>query len=208
MYERWGFVAGYVERMGQTADVAGGNARNLSDEEVVGAALRDPARFDELYRRYADRIFRYALARTGSASVADDVVGDVMVAAIETLQRFDRRRGSFSSWIFTIASRRVADHFRSQQRWRRLLARHSSSPPIVNDVLSNTLRDEQRQLVRDAIATLPDRQREIVLLRFVAELSIHDTGAVLNISEGAVKMRLNRALKNLALELKETVDER
>lgn len=201
-------MAGYAESVGGTVEVDAGQLRGLSDEDVVLAARRDPVLFEELYQRYADRLYRYALVRTGSASVADDLVGDVMVAAIETLERFNPKRGKFAAWIFTIASRRVADHFRSKQRWFKLLARQPVEAPFQEDALSSTLRDEERLLVRQAIERLPDRQREILLLRYVAELSIHDIGAVLHVSEGAVKMRLNRALKNLASELEETIHER
>jgi RNA polymerase sigma-70 factor, ECF subfamily len=201
-------VVRHVGHMEKTAGVAGGNIRYLSDEDVAEEAARDLACFDELYHRYADRIFRYALARTGSRSVADDVVGDVMVAAIERIDRFDRRRGGFSAWIFTIAHRKVVDHYRSRQRWRTWLSRQPDPAPLDDNALGSTLLGEQRQSVQAALAALPDQQRDIVVLRFIAELSIRDTSAVLNISEGAVKMRLNRALKNLALELKEPLNER
>lgn len=200
-------MVGRVKSVDQVPEVSG-QVRWLSDEEVAEAAAQDLACFDELYQRYADRIFRYALARTGSRVIADDVVGDVMVAGIESIHRFNRRRGNFSGWIFTIAHRKIVDHQRSRQRWRAWLSRQSVPPPLDDNALGSALRAEQHLSVRSAIASLPDQQREVILLRFVADLSISDICNVLSISEGAVKMRLNRALKALALELKENVNER
>ncbi len=180
----------------------------LSDEDVAAAAVEDASRFDELYHRFADRVYRYALARTGSDETASDITGDVMVAAMESIHRFDQHRAPFSAWLFTIAHRKVVDHHRSQRRWRNWISRQPAPPPEDDNALGGTLAGERRREVQAALATLPANQRDAVILRYIADLPIRDVGSVLGISEGAVKMRLNRAMQHLATELKETSDER
>jgi RNA polymerase sigma factor (sigma-70 family) len=178
----------------------------VSDEELVRAACRDRDEFAQLYLRYADRVYRFALARTRSTALADDIVGDTMLAAIEGLHNFDPSKGSFAGWLFTIASRRVSDRERRQRQFWNFLSRRPPAPADFEqeeDALASTLRGEQRTRVRDAIGRLSERHQQIVLLRYVAELPIRDISEMLDISEGAVKMRLNRALQHLADDLGE-----
>ena len=172
----------------------------MTDEQLARLALRQRDAFGELYLRYSDRIFRYAAGRTGSRAVADDVLNDTMVGALEGLHRYDADKGSFASWLFTIASRRVADHERRRvQFWRFIHRRHSIA--VNDDLLDALIRAENQEHVRLAVQRLPPRQREIVLLRYVAELSFRDVGRVLGVSEGAARMRVNRALRRLAEEM-------
>lgn len=180
-----------------------GADRASSDALLVAAACRDREAFGQLYERYADRIYRYALARTRSATAADDIVSDTMVAALEGLHSFDLNKGSFAGWLFTIASRRIADRARKQYQFWHFLERRPPAPVEFEQesALETTLRGEQRDRVRAAIGRLSERHQQIVLLRYAAELPIRAVGDVLGISEGAVKMRLNRALQHLAREL-------
>lgn len=193
-----------VVRSGPDAVQWGAPERHLagaSDEDLVSAALVQVAMFDHLYERYADRLYRYALGRTGSQSAADDIVAETMVAALEHLERFDPAKGSFATWLFTIASRRIADRGRARGRLWRYLRRRPEPEPVEDDPLDTVIRSDEGARVRAAIDRLSDSHREVVLLRYVADLPILNIARVLNTTEGAVKMRLQRALRNLANDL-------
>jgi RNA polymerase sigma-70 factor (ECF subfamily) len=174
-----------------------------SDEALAVAARTDADCFAQLYLRYSNRIYRYALGRTRSATAADDIVSDTMMSAMEGINGFNPDRGSFASWIFTIASRRIADRDRKSRQLWRFLARRGHHEDHDDDALTTTIRLERRDDVRRAINRLSDQHQQVVLLRYVAELPIATISEILEISEGAVKMRLQRALKRLAVELEE-----
>jgi RNA polymerase sigma-70 factor (ECF subfamily) len=174
-----------------------------SDEALALAARTDADCFAQLYLRYSNRIYRYAIGRTRSATAADDIVSDTMMSAMEGINGFNPDRGSFASWIFTIASRRIADRDRKSRQLWRFLARRGHHDEHDEDALTTTLRLERRDDVRRAISRLSDQHQQVVLLRYVAELPIATISEILDISEGAVKMRLQRALKRMALELEE-----
>ena len=178
-------------------------ARTATDEELAVAAQADVRNFDRLYERYADRIYAYALSRTGSPETADDLVGETMLAALENLHRFDSQRGSFATWLFTIASRRIADQHRTHRRfWRYVTTRWRPDAPAP-DLTEWAERADRDVRVRRIVGRLAESHREVVALRYVADLPIADIAALLGISEAAVKMRLNRALHNVANMLEE-----
>jgi len=170
------------------------------DTALVAAALHDPRGFEPLYLRYADRLFRYALSLTRSPTLADDIVSDTMIDAWRALDRFDPNRGSFASWLFTIGRRRIADQTRRDHRLWRALTRLAATPE-AEDPLSAVVHADERAHLWQSLDRLPRSDREVLLLRYGAELTGREIGAVLGISDGAVRTRLHRALRRLAREL-------
>jgi RNA polymerase sigma-70 factor (ECF subfamily) len=179
------------------------------DDVLVMAAREDRQAFAAIYERYAERIYRYAFARTGSASVADDIVSDTMLAALEGINTFDASAGSVAGWLFSIAHHKVADRGRQLGRFRRALARFTSSavPGLNDDVLDGVIHAEDARLVRRLLERLPAADRDLVLLRYSAGLNAAEIASVLDISHGAARMRLSRALDRMATDLDALGDE-
>jgi RNA polymerase sigma-70 factor (ECF subfamily) len=172
-----------------------------SDAELALAARSAPQAFEQLYQRYADRLYRYAAGLTGSTSQADDIVSDTMIAAFEQLQRFDPARGSFAGWLFTIARRRIVDDQRRLSRLRRAFQRHGPESSVADDPLTSVIRSEDAARLRAALLRLAKHDRDVLLLRFVVELSGPEIADILQISPGAVRVRVHRALGRLSIEL-------
>lgn len=174
------------------------------DATLVAAAQRDRQSFAQLYERYADRLYRYALARTGSPAVADDIVSDTMLAALEGIAGFDPSQGSVAGWLFAIAARKLADRGRQQGRFRRAISRLWSTTPldIDDDTLEIVVRADDARLVRQLLGRLGEADREIVLLRYSAGLNAAEIADTLGITHGAARMRLSRALDRLSNDLR------
>lgn len=174
------------------------------DAEQVRRAVEDRRAFAPLYHRYGDRIWRYVLQRTGSPAVADDVLSETILGALESLERFDPERGSFATWIFTIASRRISDQQRGGRRLWRLINRAGKyEQRIMPDPLSSIVSGIDAARVRAAVAKLPAADREIVILRYSAELSTRTIANIVGLTDGAVRVRLHRARQRLATELED-----
>lgn len=122
-------------------------------------------------------------------------------AALEGLHQFDSERGSFAAWLFTIASRRVIDRARSRGRSWRAARRSWTHSEAVEDAATTVQRREDARRVHQALSTLPEPDRELVLLRYSAELTSRQIGEIVGISPGSVRMRLSRLLDRLAIEL-------
>ncbi len=194
-------MLGEQDRAAVPNQTAIGQETSTLDAALVNAARHDPHAFEQLYLRYAERILRYAVGQTGSVATAEDVVSDTMIAAFEQLARFDPDRGTFGAWIFGIARRRLADEHRRTARLWRFFSRQRVEPVAEEDALSRVIRSEQAAKLRVAVGHLSKRDREIILLRYVAELSGPEIGEILGLSPGTVRVRLHRAIRRLATEL-------
>jgi RNA polymerase sigma-70 factor (ECF subfamily) len=147
---------------------------------------------EDVFRRYAARVHNYL--RTAGAADCEDLLSDVFVDVLRGLEKFEGDEDALRRWIFTIAHHRVVDEHRRRTRRLRLL-RTQTQPRVVPP-------DEPLDpaLVAALDALTPD-QREVVVLRFVADLSLETVAAMTNRPEGAVKSLQHRALRNLATTL-------
>lgn len=130
-----------------------------------------------------------------------------MLDACRALPRY-RGTSRLSTWIYTLAVRRVADHFRSPQRRER----PSGAPgddtfPAVRSGPAPETPDEQAvkrnvaQRVTRAVARLPEQEREVVLAYYLGDMTVSEISRALKIPEGTVKTRLHRGRRALRTEL-------
>jgi len=171
-------------------------APSASDEALV-AALRggELAAFDELYRRWARRLYGYLLRHTGDAAMADDLFQDVFFTVLRD-RSYDPARGRFGAWLFALARNRCLDQRRAEDRRAH---RRADLPKLVpaatdDDPETSLERDRQGRTVRAAMADLPEAQRQLLLLKQVGGLTYREIGELHGIPEGTVKSRLHAAV--------------
>lgn len=166
----------------------------------------DPAAFDGLYLLFADRVFRYLLARIGDPDLAEDITAQVFLRLIEKvgIYRIGPRDNVaiFSAWLYRLAHNKMVDVLRSHKRTQESPLEHAAyveSGDTMEDVENHL--DFQRVL--QSLRVLNDQQREVIVLRFVEELSIAETAQIMQKSEGAVKALQHRALETLRRHLQD-----
>jgi RNA polymerase sigma-70 factor (ECF subfamily) len=172
------------------------------DRADVLAAQRDRAAFDVLYRRYLDRVYGYAFYQLRDHHDAEDATERTFLAALRALPEFRDEGATFRAWLFRIAHNTIVNARRSRFRRRteplpdglERIAPNADPASLVVEA------DETRRVLR-AVAELPDDRREVVLLRFVDGLSSREIGQVMDRSEGAARVLLHRALRDLAARL-------
>ncbi|MDQ3609258.1 MAG: RNA polymerase sigma factor [Actinomycetota bacterium] len=161
--------------------------------------MRD-ADFERLYAEHAQRLYAFLVYRTGDRVLAEDVMADTFEAAYRARVRFDRRRASERTWLYTIALNRLRDHGRRNAAEARALERvagDASSPGIDPGLEAMETRD---RVVR-SLGVLSDEERETVALRFGADLTLKEIAAALDQPMTTVEGRLYRALRRLREEL-------
>lgn len=181
------------------------------DRTVVALVDRakegDRAAFAELYDRYVDQIYGYVRRRVDSTELAEDLVGDVFLRAWKRLDTFEWQGVDVGAWLTTIARNRVFDHYKSaRNRLERTTdtfhERASDSTTTDSPERIAMGRDMARSLGRALDLLKPDH-REVIELRFVHDMGVSETAAVLGRTVGATKALQYRALRALAALVKD-----
>ena len=173
-----------------------------ADLADVLAAQADRAAFAVLYRRYLDRVYGYAFYQLGDHHDAEDATERTFLAALRALHTFRDEGSTFRAWLFRIAHNTIANARRSRFRRRTepLPEGLQRAAPNADPARLVVEAEEGRRVLR-AVAELPDDRRQVVLLRFVDGLSSREIGQVMDRSEGAARVLLHRALRDLAERL-------
>jgi RNA polymerase sigma-70 factor (ECF subfamily) len=165
------------------------------DLELARRAAGDPDAFTEIYRRYLPGIYRYHLARTGHVQEAEDLTAQTFLTALESIRSF-RGQGRFSSWLFGIASHKLADHYRRSRIELPLEEAEELHSPIPQPEEAVLQRLELARVARVLHLISPERAEALVLCLF-GGLSMAEAAQVVGKSEAAVKMLVHRGLYDL-----------
>jgi RNA polymerase sigma-70 factor (ECF subfamily) len=155
-------------------------------------------RFEALYRSSRDDVYAYAFTLLRDRAGAEDVTAAAFERAYRRRRTFDRRRGEERAWLFGIARNAALDELRRRRR----LAELTAEPAAEDDAGVAGGEDEgevalRRTVVRDALASLPARDRELVALKFHAGLSNAELARVLGVSESNAGTLLHRTMTKL-----------
>ena len=157
---------------------------------IRGAQAGSECDFEELFRRHWRRAYRVAYLIVHDHAAAEDIAQESFVAAIRTLDRFDRRR-PFTPWLSRIVTNRAIDWARSRAA-RREVDQELPEPAAVGSE-SEGYSDE----VVQALALLSPEHRAVVVLRYVLEYTPGEIARVLELPRGTINSRLRRALDAL-----------
>jgi len=170
----------------------------------------DRPAFELLYQRYARDVYTIALRTVGSEEIAEEVTQEVFISVYKDIRRF-QFQSAFTTWLYRIVLRRVADYFRKNKKHREKavsLSQNAVEEPIpeIKDggptPLEAALEVERERMVEEAIRSLSAKQQMILVLRYINNLSYEEISEILKCRLGTVKSRLNRAHKTLEQELK------
>ncbi|GAA4924492.1 RNA polymerase sigma factor [Streptomyces coeruleoprunus] len=169
------------------------------DAAVVAASLDRPEAFAELYNRYAADIHRYVTRRLGD-SAADDITAETFLTAFRARGRYDLSRANARPWLYGIAANLVGGRRRAEVRALNALARTGHDPVAeswVDHADDRVAAQAAHGPLAGALASLPARDRHVLLLVAWADLSYQEVAEALSIPVGTVRSRLNRARRKV-----------
>ena len=171
-----------------------------TDKTLVGLAQQGDTRaFDELVKRYNNKLYRLAFKILHHEEDAAEALQDAFMSAFKGLPNF-KSQSTFSTWLYRIATNA------SLMRYRKRRANHISLeqsqmedgepielPDFSAQPLDDLLTEETREMMEEGVKRLPEDLRTVFILRDLQELSNADVAEILNLSVAAVKSRLHRA---------------
>lgn len=164
---------------------------------VEAAKSGDQAALGELYEYYFPRIYRYVASRLNSPEDAEDVTEEIFLRILDGLGNFTWRGLPFGAWVFRIARNEVVSHVRRQKARGQTAELTDTIPDGAPDHTETVATQLTMAVVRAAISKLPEAQRQVVTLRFIAGLSVAETAAALKKTENNVKVLQHKAIARL-----------
>lgn len=151
----------------------------------------------KLYSDYYGKVYGYIVSKINLPHDAEDLTADVFVKIYAKLDTFDESKSSLSTWIYTVTRNTLTDYFRTRKVFAEipetLTAEYSVEEEICND--------EALENLADALETLPERERDIIILRYYSGKTLKEISGKLGISYSYVKILQNKALEHLRKKL-------
>jgi RNA polymerase sigma-70 factor (ECF subfamily) len=187
----------------QAMDGPGSTSNGAPSDSALVQRYRsgDESAFSELVKRYEKDLFHYLLKFLGERATAEDVTQDAFMQVHARAGDFDARR-AFRPWLFAIAANRARDILRSRRRQPATAQQQfdEHDAPIDRIEAVDAMpelpleREETREAVQQAVATIPEALREVLLLSYFHEFSHKEIASIQQVPVGTVKSRLHAAI--------------
>lgn len=166
------------------------------DVTLIEEAKREPAKYEALYTKYADRVFNYFWYRTGHDwALSEDLMQETFLRGFQHLERFRNRGYSYLTYLLNIAHNLLVDHYRKPKS---IPVEDISTDIVPYEITEDLVRKSDAETLWRAIQTLPQHNRDALLMHYQDDKPIKDIARIMNTSENSVKLNLSRTRKRLA----------
>lgn len=168
----------------------------LEEEKIIKKAAEGEAEaFGILYDKYFNQIYRFIVLKTSDRAAAEDLTQQVFLHAWQNIEGYEHRGHPFSSWLYKIARNAVVDHYRAGKPEVDL--NHALEISGAVNLTADLEKKFDLEIVQEKIKELSPDYQDVLIMRFVEELSHKEIAAALDKTEGAVKVIQHRALIQL-----------
>lgn len=185
--------------------------RTLTDEQLILKFQKeDIEAFNEIVFRYKDRIINFLYRYTGSREESEDIAQDAFIRLYRSKHLY-QEIAKFSTWFYTIAINLAKTNLKKRKRYssfsisnfNREEGKDLELPSAVTSPDDETNSRAESKIIQDAINSLEDFHREIIILRDIQDLDYEEIAKILDVPLGTVKSRINRAREALKVMLKD-----
>jgi len=176
----------------------------LSDRELVALYLEgNPQSFEVLINKHKNKIYAFIVSKIRNRDLAEDIFQDTFIKVINSLQKGKyNEEGKFLPWVMRIAHNLVIDHFRKSNKMRTIAPKddfdifdiiHDDSKNVEENMVNEQIHKDLRKLIEH----LPEDQKEVLKMRYYAELSFKEISESTGVSINTALGRMRYALINL-----------
>ncbi|MDP2856328.1 MAG: RNA polymerase sigma factor [bacterium] len=167
---------------------------------IKKAKKGDAEAFGLIYDHFLDRIYRFIYLKVTNREETQDLAQQAFMKAWEAINRFEDEGLPFSSWLYRIARNLVIDFYRVQKK--NISLDESIGVMHPDDLEEQMLKSQEQEEVKRALSDLTDEQRDIIVLRFVDDLSYKEIGKITKKNPAALRILQHRALNKLRKSVK------
>lgn len=145
---------------------------------------------DEIFREYHDKVLHMIYSKVSNYTLAEDLTSDVFLKVYSKLDTFDETKASISTWVYRIAQNTVIDYFRTRKVYSEVPEEIAAESEIDDEILNN----ETLDALADALAELPERDRDLIILHYYHGLTLKEAAERLGMSYSNAKLVHNKSL--------------
>ena len=173
------------------------------EEKLIRDAVKgNSSAFGALYDHYQPAIYRFVAVKVGRREEAEDITHQAFLSAWLSIKKYQHRGHPFSSWLYQIARNQVVDHYRAKRNETAIESVDPEYFAIAASIELSLPAKLEMENVRRAMKNLKSEYQDVILLRFIEDISLKETANILQKTEGAVKLMQHRAIKELKNILK------
>ena len=157
----------------------------------------DRVSFEQVYRDYYLKVFRYVKQHTLSRQDAEDLTQEVFVACYRNFNSFDPQKASVGTWVYVIMKNRLKNYYRDKKEFLSLDDENIPELPGDTSVAQAILLEEERQALSSAMNILSERERTIIAERYFHKKTSGEIAGILKMTDVNVRVTLKRALEKI-----------
>jgi RNA polymerase sigma-70 factor (ECF subfamily) len=167
-----------------------------NERSLVERAKKDEQAFALLYQHYFPKIYGYIFKRLGNREASEDILSTTFLKVFANLKKYQSRGFSFGAWLYRVATNNLMDYYRRNKFGAETeLAEADGAASSSESPAEATAKKQERAEIEKVLNKMPERYREIIQLRYFAELEIYEIAATLKISKVHASVLIHRALK-------------
>lgn len=159
--------------------------------------------FEEYYADYYDKVFRFILNRIRNRETAEDLTMDVFTKCYKKFDEFDESKASFNTWIFILAKCRLINYYRDRKQFEEIDECMEFVSGFEDEIIAAQYIERLRDSLADALETLNDIQRKVVILKYFQEKSSPEIARITGMTAVNVRVTLSRAIAKLKSSFEE-----
>lgn len=148
---------------------------------------------DEIFRQYHDKIEHYIYGKVSDKHVAEDLTSIVFLKVCRKLSGYDENKASVATWIYTIANNTVIDYYRTNKVYEEIPEEIANAEEIDESIIH----EEMLSQLAIALKRLPDRERDLLVLRYYDNMSLKDIAVKMGMSYSNAKVVQAKAINHM-----------
>lgn len=162
------------------------------------ADVKEAINFDAFYQEYYNQVYWYIYKKINRTEDAQDLTGDVFCSCYKNFNNYDPEKSAITTWLYVIVNNRLKNYYRDRKITMSLDEQVDERYFSSDDDMANAIMiEDYREMLADAISTLPEKYQLIVILKFFGEKQSDEIATIMNMSAGNVRVTLSRSLKKI-----------